>query len=34
VTYAFDSRYFVEGNFGYTGSENFAPGHKYGFFLL
>jgi len=32
VTYAFDSRYFVEGNFGYTGSENFAYGHKYGFF--
>jgi len=32
VTYAYDSRYFVEGNFGYTGSENFAPGHKYGFF--
>ena len=32
VTYAFDSRYFVEGNFGYTGSENFAAGHKYGFF--
>src|SRR5262249_24235384 len=32
VTYAYDSRYFVEGNCGYTGSENFAFGHKYGFF--
>jgi len=32
VTYNYDSRYYVEGNFGYTGSENFAPGHKYGFF--
>jgi TonB-linked SusC/RagA family outer membrane protein len=32
VTYNFDERYFVEGNFGYNGSENFAPGHRYGFF--
>ncbi|HTI07611.1 MAG TPA: TonB-dependent receptor [Puia sp.] len=32
VTYAYDSRYFLEGDFGYTGSENFSPGHKYGFF--
>jgi len=32
VTYGFNNTYFVEGNFGYTGSENFAPGHKYGFF--
>jgi len=32
ITYAYDSRYFIEGNFGYTGSENFAPGHKFGFF--
>lgn len=32
ATYAYDNRYFVEGNFGYTGSENFAFGHKYGFF--
>ena len=32
VTYAFNNTYFLEGNFGYTGSENFAPGHKYGFF--
>jgi TonB-linked SusC/RagA family outer membrane protein len=32
VTYGFDSRYFVEGNFGYTGSENFSPKNRYGFF--
>ncbi|HEX3006272.1 MAG TPA: TonB-dependent receptor [Bacteroidales bacterium] len=32
LTYNFDSRYFIEGNFGYNGSENFAPGNKYGFF--
>ncbi len=32
VTYNYDSRYFVEANFGYNGSENFAKGHRYGFF--
>lgn len=32
ATYAFDSRYFIEGNFGYTGSETFAKGHRFGFF--
>ena len=32
VTYDYDSRYFVEANFGYNGSENFAPGHRVGFF--
>lgn len=32
VTYGFDSRYFIEGNFGYTGSETFASGHRFGFF--
>lgn len=32
VTYDYDSRYFVEGNFGYNGSENFAPGHRVGLF--
>jgi len=32
ATYAYDNKYFVEGNFGYTGSENFAVGHKFGFF--
>jgi len=32
ATYSYDNRYFIEGNFGYTGSENFAEGHRYGFF--
>ena len=32
LTYGFDSRYFFEGNFGYTGSETFASGHRFGFF--
>ena len=32
VTYAFRDRYFGEFNMGYNGSENFAPGHRFGFF--
>ncbi|WP_343704507.1 TonB-dependent receptor [Chitinophaga sp.] len=32
VTYGYDNRYYVEGNFGYTGSENFSPRKRYGFF--
>ena len=32
VTYGYADRYFVEANFGYNGSENFAPGHRFGFF--
>lgn len=32
VTYNWKLRYFLDFNFGYTGSENFAPGHQYGFF--
>ncbi len=32
ATYGFDNRYFLEGNFGYTGSENFTPKKRYGFF--
>lgn len=32
VTYGYDGRYFLEGNFGYTGSETFASGHRFGFF--
>ena len=32
VTYGFDKRYLVEANFGYNGSENFAPGKRFGFF--
>ena len=32
LTYGYDNRYLIEGNLGYTGSENFAPGKKFGFF--
>jgi TonB-linked SusC/RagA family outer membrane protein len=32
VTYNFDRRFYAEFNFGYNGSENFAKGHRYGFF--
>lgn len=32
VTYNFKQRYFLDFNFGYTGSENFADGHRWGFF--
>jgi len=32
ASYSFDNRYFVEGNFGYNGSERFAPDHRYGLF--
>ena len=32
ATYSWDDRYFVELNAGYNGSENFAPGQKFGFF--
>ncbi|SFO49341.1 TonB-linked outer membrane protein, SusC/RagA family [Chitinophaga sp. YR627] len=31
-TYSYDDRYFAEVNFGYNGSENFAPSKKFGFF--
>lgn len=31
-TYAYDSRYLAELNVGYNGSEQFAPGHRFGFF--
>ena len=31
-TYNFASRYFADFNFGYNGSENFADGHRWGFF--
>lgn len=31
-TYNWKYRYFFDFNFGYTGSENFATGHQYGFF--
>lgn len=32
ATYDWNHRYFIDFNFGYTGSENFAPGHRFGFF--
>lgn len=32
IKYNFDYRYFVDFNFGYTGSENFSVGHQFGFF--
>jgi TonB-linked SusC/RagA family outer membrane protein len=32
ATYGYDNKYFIEGNFGYTGSENFTPNSRYGFF--
>jgi TonB-linked SusC/RagA family outer membrane protein len=32
ATYAYDSRYFTELNFGYNGSEKFDKNHRYGFF--
>lgn len=32
ITYAFQDIYFLEGNLGYTGSENFRPGQQYGWF--
>lgn len=31
-TYGWKLRYFLDFNFGYSGSENFAKGHQYGFF--
>ena len=32
LTYSYKDRYFTEFNFGYNGSENFAPAHRMGFF--
>lgn len=32
ATYGYKDRYFAEFNFGYNGSENFAPGKRFGFF--
>ncbi len=32
VTYGYSNRYFVEGNFGYNGAENFTPKKRFGFF--
>ncbi|MBB5638463.1 TonB-linked SusC/RagA family outer membrane protein [Pedobacter cryoconitis] len=32
LTYAFKSKYFIESNFGYNGSERFSADHRFGFF--
>ena len=32
LMYSYDNRYFMEANFGYNGSENFAKGKRFGFF--
>ncbi|MCY4778081.1 TonB-dependent receptor [Sphingobacterium sp. UT-1RO-CII-1] len=32
ISYSFDDTYMIDGNFGYTGSENFEPGKQFGFF--
>lgn len=32
VSYNWNFRYFIDFNFGYNGSENFAKGHQFGFF--
>lgn len=32
ASYVYDGRYIAEFNFGYNGSENFAKGHRFGFF--
>lgn len=32
ATYSFMDKYFIEGNFGYNGSENFSPGNRFGWF--
>lgn len=32
TSYTYDKKYFIEFNCGYNGSENFAKGHRYGFF--
>ena len=32
ITYGYDNKYFAEFNAGYNGSEQFAKGHRYGFF--
>ena len=32
LNYAYDSKYFIEGNFGYNGSERFSKENRFGFF--
>ena len=33
ATYSYDYKYFFDFNFGYTGTENLARGHQFGFFV-
>ena len=32
LKYDYANRYYIEGSFRYDGSDNFAPGHRWGFF--
>ncbi len=32
INYNYDKKYFLEASFGYNGSQNFPPGHRFGFF--
>lgn len=32
ITYSYNDRYFIEGNIGYNGSENFSPSKRFGVF--
>jgi len=32
LSYSFNKKYFIEGSFGYNGSQNFPPGKRFGFF--
>ena len=32
LKYDYENRYIIEGSFRYDGSDNFAPGHRWGFF--
>lgn len=32
LSYSYQDKYFIEGNFGYNGSENFRKGYRFGFF--
>lgn len=32
LRYSYADKYFIEGNFRYDGSDNFAPNHRWGFF--
>lgn len=34
ITYDYQTKYMIDLNMGYNGSENFAKGKRFGFFLL